>query len=85
MCVAMWLTVIAPSIGADGALLGFLPPLEIGDIEKAASWQTWQLQTIILCAALAVVLTGPGRASLDAMLFKRPDRGQRPAPPPEQA
>ena len=85
MIVAMWLTQIAPSIGVDHALLGFLPPLQIASIEQVGSWQTWQFQTIILMSSLAVVLTGPGRLSLDAMLFRRPDRDAHPKPPQDQA
>lgn len=73
MCVAMWLTQIAPSIGAEHALFGFLPPLRIATTEWG-SWQTWHFQAILLLSSLAVLLSGPGRVSLDALLFRRPER-----------
>jgi uncharacterized membrane protein YphA (DoxX/SURF4 family) len=85
MCVAMWLTQIAPNIGVDHALLGFLPPLQIADAENWGSWQTWHFQAMILLSSLAVVHPGPGKISLDAMLFRRPDRGATPAPPQDHA
>jgi len=69
MCVAMWLTQIGPSIGNPDALLGFLPDPKMADPTWVANWNTLMLQLILLGSAAALVLTGPGRISLDGVLF----------------
>lgn len=75
MVVAMWLTQIAPSIGNPDAFLGFLPELKINDpLLWTKAWQTLELQLVLLLAAMAVFFSGPGKVSLDAVLFSRPAR-----------
>lgn len=75
MGVAMWLTVVGPSIGADGAFLGFLPrfPTSTTTPELAmAAFQTWQmffLQWALLMCALGILLSGAGALSLDRFVF----------------
>ena len=72
MVVAMWLTQIAPAIGTDDAFLGFLPALQIDDPALwIKAWQTLELQLILMLAAMAVFFSGPGKVSLDAVLFRR--------------
>jgi uncharacterized membrane protein YphA (DoxX/SURF4 family) len=70
MGVALWLTQIAPAMGANDAFLGVLPALALDD---PANWtKAWQLmfyQFTLLCSSLGLVLLGPGGLSLDALLL----------------
>ncbi len=78
MFVAMWLTQLAPAIGSDTAYLGFLPELQLSDPAVwTQAWKTLHFQLILMLAALAVFFSGPGMASLDAVLFRRSVRRGR--------
>lgn len=68
MGMAIWLTTVGPSLGASGAFLGVLPA--VGRFDSDA-WQTWLLQLILFCAALAVFFSGPGAVSVDRLLMGR--------------
>lgn len=89
MGVAMWLTVVGPSLGAEHAFLGFLPRIvPSGATPEAAqqsfqSWQMFLLQLTSLASALGVFLSGAGSLSLDGFLFS--DKPAAPKAPPAQA
>ena len=72
MLVALWLTQIAPAVGAPNAFLGFLPEMKMGDpAEWTKAYQLLFYQFTLLGAALAVVFLGPGKLSLDALVFRK--------------
>lgn len=70
MIVACFLTQISPWIGKTDAFLGFLPPWPLAD---SAIWitayQTLFFQLIIAAAAKALFFTGPGKLSIDGVIF----------------
>ncbi len=68
MLNAMWLTQIGPAIQSGKTTLGFLPQYPTFGIE----WQTLFFQFALCMAAWALLFLGPGRASLDKLLFSKP-------------
>lgn len=68
MCTAMWLTQIGPAIQSGKTQLGFLPAYPIVD----ERWATLFLQFALCMSAWALLFLGPGRASLDKLLFSKP-------------
>lgn len=70
MAGAMWMTQIGPNVGADGALLGFLPNMRL---DEAAAWTSaWKdllWQFTLFMVGLAIFFSGPGRLSIDGLLF----------------
>lgn len=81
MAVALWLTQIFPSIGAPGSLLGFLPAPMLDDPANwSSAWEKMLFQFILLMAALGLVFSGAGRASIDSVIFK-PAHRAAPAKP----
>ncbi|MEO1129363.1 MAG: DoxX family membrane protein [Planctomycetota bacterium] len=73
MAVAMWLTQFFPVlVGNVDAMWGFLPDPKMDDFSQwTETWKNLHLQLVILCASMALVFTGPGALSLDALLFRR--------------
>lgn len=67
MLTAMWLTQIGPAIQAGNARFGFLPNYPIVD----EHWSSLFLQFALMMSALALLFLGPGRASLDNVLFSK--------------
>ncbi len=66
MLVAIWLTEIGPAIQSGTTVLGFLPdrpPFDPG------AWSVLLWQFAILMSALALLFLGPGRLSIDHLLF----------------
>jgi uncharacterized membrane protein YphA (DoxX/SURF4 family) len=80
MLVAMWLTQFFPVlVGNVDAMWGFLPDPKMDDFSQwTETWKNLHLQLVILCASMALVFTGPGALSLDALLFRR--KRAEPAP-----
>ncbi len=80
MIGALWLTAIGPALQSGKTTLGFLPDYPAFD----PAWQTPLLQFILLCAAIALFLAGPGALSLDRLLVGGPPRPEpaKPAPAP---
>jgi len=75
MLTAMWLTQIGPSIGATGSFLGFLPNPEMSDPTKwnstTSGWLMILWQFTLACVALGLTLSGAGKVSMDALIFRR--------------
>ncbi|TVQ62214.1 MAG: DoxX family protein [Phycisphaerales bacterium] len=66
MLVAIWLTEIGPAVQTGATVLGFLPdrpPFDPG------AWNVLLWQFALLMSALALLLLGPGRLSIDHLLF----------------
>ncbi len=76
MLGAMWLTEIGPAIQSGAAVLGFLP----AHPRFGGEWQHLLFQLSMLIAALAVMFSGAGAASLDRLLFGGPKTGSAPEP-----
>lgn len=68
MGVAIWLTQIGPAIQSGNTQLGFLPAHGAFDI---AAWKTLAWQVSLLASGFALMLLGPGSASMDGLLFGR--------------
>lgn len=65
MLNALWLTQIGPAIQGGKTTLGFLPAYPIVD----ERWTPLFLQFSLMMSAWALLFLGPGRASLDNLLF----------------
>ena len=77
MIVAIWLTQMAPWFGEPDAFLGMLPPNPMGDpAEWTKAWQTLFYQLSVLGMSLALLLLGPGKLSLDALVFGKRSEGR---------
>ena len=75
MGTALWLTMIGPAIASGNAMYGFLPNHPFTDPNPwpdHMSWQTFQLQFVMLMVSLAVMGIGPGRMAVDRVLFPPP-------------
>jgi uncharacterized membrane protein YphA (DoxX/SURF4 family) len=69
MLGAMWLAVIGPAVqSGQTGFLGLLPNYGVWEGEK---WTTLCYQFALLSAALSLLLSGPGIAALDNLLFRR--------------
>lgn len=72
MLGAMWLTQIGPAVQKGDAFLGVLPNWPPFDPQ----WMTLTFQFSLFMSAIALVLAGPGRASMDRLLMGSPkDKG----------
>jgi hypothetical protein len=67
----LWLTQIGPAIQDGSAHLGFLPNHTAFGLDAAGNFLyaplLWQFS--LLCCALALLFSGPGRVSFDRALF----------------
>jgi putative oxidoreductase len=69
MLGAMWLAVIGPAVqSGQTGFLGLLPDYGVWEGEK---WMGLCYQFALLAAAVSLVLSGPGIAALDNLLFRR--------------
>jgi len=66
MAVAMWLTTFGPAYQSGSGFLVFLPGNSAFDTQ---AWKTPLWQLALLCASLALALTGPGALSAHHFLF----------------
>jgi len=66
MLGALWLTDLGPAIQTGHTRWGFLPDYAAFD---ATAWRPLVFHFALFMSALALAFLGPGRASLDAMLF----------------
>lgn len=83
MLVAMWLTQIGPAVQADNTFWIFIP--KYGEWSNMLPWKDMLWQFTLMMCGLALFFTGPGRASLDAVLWTvggdgAGDRPKRAAP-----
>jgi uncharacterized membrane protein YphA (DoxX/SURF4 family) len=70
MAGALWMTQIGPNLGADGALLGFLPDPKLDDAAAwSAAWKDLLFQFVLVMAGLSLFFSGPGKVSVDGFLF----------------
>lgn len=67
MLTAIWLTEIGPAVQAGMTVLGFLPPDR--PAFDPAAWRNLLWQFALLMSSLALVALGPGRLSIDHLLF----------------
>lgn len=65
---AMWLLELGPAVQSGETVLGFLPDYAAFD---AQAWGPLVLGFALFMAALALLLGGPGRPSVDHALFRR--------------
>lgn len=68
MLGAIWLTQIGPAYQRGDLFLGFLPNYPLLD---GQAWSHFLYQFVLLMTAMAVALSGAGKLSLDALLFRR--------------
>ena len=90
MVTALWLTQIGPSLGNPASMWGFLPDPVMSDLagwnSLSSGWLSLLWQMMLGAAALALSMMGPGRASVDALIFRSgsartdDDRRKRAAP-----
>jgi uncharacterized membrane protein YphA (DoxX/SURF4 family) len=77
LVTALWLTQIGPSIGAAGSFMGFLPDPAMADPtawnSSNSGWLMMLWEFTLGCVALGLVLSGPGRVSMDSLIFRRGD------------
>lgn len=66
---SIWLEVCVPAIHAGGAMAGFLPNLAPFDRE---AWAPTAMLILLFTISLALLVCGPGRVSIDALLFRAP-------------
>jgi uncharacterized membrane protein YphA (DoxX/SURF4 family) len=66
MAAAAWLTQIGPALQACDTWLGCLPRRDPLDV---SSWQVLWVQVALLMSALALAALGPGRLSVDRLIF----------------
>lgn len=72
MLGAIWLTQVGPAMQSGNAILGFLPNHPAWDGEK---WMPLMWTFGLLMMSLALLAGGPGRWSIDGMLFGGSDGG----------
>lgn len=90
MLTAIWLTQIGPSLGNPGAMWGLLPDPAMSEPtgwnSLGSGWLMLLWQVMLGAVALSLSMMGPGRASIDALIFRRgsgpsdDDRRKRAAP-----
>lgn len=68
----LWLEHCVPAIHSGSALAGFLPNHAPFDLATWAPITTWVL---LFAVSFALLLSGPGRLSIDALLFRAPRAG----------
>lgn len=69
MVVACWLTQVGPATISGNAFLGFLPQPMLADPNWTKIWNTLLWQLALMGASLAIFIGGPGKISLDGLLF----------------
>ncbi|MEM8836083.1 MAG: DoxX family membrane protein [Planctomycetota bacterium] len=69
MVVACWLTQVGPATISGDAFLGFLPQPELKASDWTEIWKTFLWQFSLMGASLAIFIGGPGKISLDGLLF----------------
>ncbi len=88
MATAMWLTMIAPSVGTADAFLGFLPTMQLDNPQTwTSAYQLLFLQFALFASAVGLFLAGPGALSLDHLLpwGSKPKKKKTSAPDTPQA
>lgn len=76
--LSMWVLELGPTWAARDGLLGFLPDPQLND--PAASQEVWMslmLHFLVLMTALALLIVGPGKLSLDQLMFGRGEKAHR--------
>jgi uncharacterized membrane protein YphA (DoxX/SURF4 family) len=75
MIGAIWLTQIGPATVSETAFLGFLPEWQLGEPTRyVPAYEKLFLQLVTFAAAFAVLCTGAGKLSVDALLFGKKKR-----------
>jgi uncharacterized membrane protein YphA (DoxX/SURF4 family) len=73
--LSMWVLEIGPTWAARDGILGFIPDPQLLDPDAAlVVWMRLILHLVVLMTALALLLLGPGKLSLDALMFRGSSR-----------
>lgn len=76
--LSMWVLEIGPVWAKRDGLLGFLPDPMLGDPMLASTaWMPLMLHFVVLMTALALLIIGPGKLSMDWVFFGRGRSAQR--------
>lgn len=77
LCTALslWVLELGPAWAAHEGVLGFMPDPQIVDPESATViWMRLMLHLVVLLTSLALLILGPGKLSLDALMFRGSSR-----------
>jgi uncharacterized membrane protein YphA (DoxX/SURF4 family) len=70
--LSLWVLELGPAWATRSGILGFLPDPQISNPEASADiWMRLMLHVVVLMTCLALLILGPGRISLDALIFGR--------------
>jgi uncharacterized membrane protein YphA (DoxX/SURF4 family) len=76
--LSMWVLELAPAWASRDGILGFLPDPQISDPAASAEvWMPLMLHFVVLMTALALLIVGPGKLSLDHLMFGRGEKAHR--------
>ena len=72
---ALVFTTILPAMAAGGTFLWILPPHQLENPDAwVMAWSPWLLRFFAFMGALAILLGGPGKLAVDALLFPTSSR-----------
>ncbi|MFB3430706.1 MAG: hypothetical protein ABL309_07290 [Phycisphaerales bacterium] len=76
--LSMWVLEIGPTWAMRDGILGFLPDPQISNPDVSAQiWMPLMLHFVVLMTALALLIVGPGKLSLDHLMFGRGEKAHR--------
>ena len=76
--LSMWVLELGPAWAARDGLMGFLPDPQLNDpVASQEVWMSLVLHFVVLMSALALLIVGPGKLSLDQFMFGRGEKAHR--------